>query len=355
MAEVYLTDDCLDIYLLAPIPRQRHYVSVHRHSIDGQRHAVSRPCSLDFHVISDTAKLARRFESTPTLRHHGRNLQAVVRSTNAENPLRDCEIVPGGGPGQPGVLRFAVRGSVATSNHLRIDIGFAAVKVTDLLARRRIDSRIVIESRVAVAYARFANHHPGIVVAENSSVLLISRWIRGDLAQVQVVLRKSGLLQNDAVLGCEVLASRFERLRRHTIVQPDTGKRAEALRLDEYLPFLALLRADLVSEVVVGAEKPFAIPAMLANRVFHLRNFVEIFLPQLLRIGALPGSAVRGARTLDCDLGQFPPRQAKQSGDENRLRHLAFFVGCGLKRLPGRIREAIQVQAIIPVGAADER
>ena len=47
--------------------------------------------------------------------------------------------------------------------------------------------------------------------------------------------------------------------------------------------------------------------------------------------------------------------QHKQAGDENGLGHLAFLVRRGLERLARRVGKTIQVQAIVPVGAADER
>ena len=52
---------------------------------------------------------------------------------------------------------------------------------------------------------------------------------------------------------------------------------------------------------------------------------------------------------------QFLRRQHKQAGDEDRLGDLAVLVGRGLERLAGRVGETVEVQAIIPVGAADER
>ena len=55
------------------------------------------------------------------------------------------------------------------------------------------------------------------------------------------------------------------------------------------------------------------------------------------------------------DGGQFLRRQHKQAGDEDRLGDFAVLVGCGLERLARRVGKAVEVQAIVPVGAADER
>ena len=48
-------------------------------------------------------------------------------------------------------------------------------------------------------------------------------------------------------------------------------------------------------------------------------------------------------------------RQHEQPGDEDRLGDLAFLVGGRLEGLAGRVGEAIQIQAVIPIGAADQR
>jgi len=53
-----------------------------------------------------------------------------------------------------------------------------------------------------------------------------------------------------------------QSLGRRAVLQANAGQRAEALRLDEDLTFLAFLGADLATEVVIGAQKPFAVPAV---------------------------------------------------------------------------------------------
>ena len=52
---------------------------------------------------------------------------------------------------------------------------------------------------------------------------------------------------------------------------------------------------------------------------------------------------------------QFAPGQHKQPGDEDRLGNLAVLIGGGLEGLTGSIREAIEVETIVPVRAADQR
>ena len=50
----------------------------------------------------------------------------------------------------------------------------------------------------------------------------------------------------------------------------------------------------------------------------------------------------------------FLDSQHEQPTDKNRFGHLAIFIGRGLKGLPRRIREAVQVQTVIPIGAPDQ-
>ena len=47
--------------------------------------------------------------------------------------------------------------------------------------------------------------------------------------------------------------------------------------------------------------------------------------------------------------------QGEQGGDEDRLGHATVLVLGGLEGLPGRLAEAVEVEAVVPVGAADER
>src|ERR1039458_1327488 len=92
---------------------------------------------------------------------------------------------------------------------------------------------------------------------------------------MQVVSRVGRLLQNDAVRRGQVSADGIESLGRLAVTQADAGKHAEALCLYKDLSFLAFLRTDLVTEVVIRAQKPFAVPAMLVDQLFHPQHGVQ--------------------------------------------------------------------------------
>ena len=70
------------------------------------------------------------------------------------------------------------------------------------------------------------------------------------------------------------------------------GHDADALRLDENLAFVADLGADRFAEIVVGADEPFAVPAVLMNDLLHLRGF---------------GQITRGFRSWTAAFGRSPP------------------------------------------------
>ncbi len=151
------------------------------------------------------------------------------------------------------------------------------------------------------------------------------------------------MLQHDAVRGGEVFPHRIERQPRPPVFQANPGEHAKALRLDKDLAFRVLLGADLLTRVVVSANEPFAVPAVLAHGLFHARAFRDVLLRLFRQAAPLRNR------------GNLLGRQHEQAGDENRFGYLAFLVGGGLERLARRIGEAVQVETVVPIGAADQR
>ena len=147
------------------------------------------------------------------------------------------------------------------------------MQIADRLASRRIDPQVVVVRRIAIANPRLRDNHPGIVMAEDPCIFLVSRRIRRNLSKLDVVLRISRLLQHDAVLGSEMLPHRIERRLRAAVLQANSGQRTIALRLDKDFALFVFLRAYLAPKVVVRADEPLAVPSVLADRLFHLRNF----------------------------------------------------------------------------------
>ena len=82
---------------------------------------------------------------------------------------------------------------------------------------------------------------------------------------------------------------------------------------------------------------------MLADDFLHFRGFGQtafgfLVLTALFRDGS-----------------KFLPDHYKQACDEDRFGNLAVLVRRGLERLARRVREAVEIQAVVPVGSTDER
>ena len=139
------------------------------------------------------------------------------------------------------------------------------------------------------------------------------------------------------------LADGGQGLHRPPVVEPDAGHDADALRLDEDLALVVGGRADRLAEEVVGAPEPRAVPAVGVDRRDHL-------------LGARPQAPGLGRVALVLrDRRQLVRGQHEQAGDEDRLGDPAVAVLGRLERLAGRVGEAVQVEAVVPVGAPDQR
>ena len=133
-------------------------------------------------------------------------------------------------------------------------------------------------------------------------------------------------------------------LRGPSIGEPDAGHDADALRLDEDLAFVVLGRADRLAEVVVGAPEPVTVPSVGVDGPDHL-----------LRGTATGGRPPRRRALSPATHGHLVRGEHEQPGDEHRLGHPAVAVLRRLERLARRVREAVEVEAVVPVGTADER
>ena len=91
---------------------------------------------------------------------------------------------------------------------------------------------------------------PGIVVAENARVFLISGRIRADFAEIQIILRVSGLVKDDTEFAVEAVLDALERFFCFARFFADPGHDAHALRLNEDLALVAFLAADGLAESV---------------------------------------------------------------------------------------------------------
>ena len=84
-----------------------------------------------------------------------------------------------------------------------------------------------------------------------------------------MVARVGRLQDHDAILAVETLLYRIKSRLRLAGLHTDAREHAEALRFDVDLALLTLVGADLVAEGVIGADKPFAVPAGREKRLRH--------------------------------------------------------------------------------------
>ena len=123
----------------------------------------------------------------------------------------------------------------------------------------------------------------------------------------------------------------------------DARKYAEALRLNVDLPLLALLRADLAAVCIIRPHKPVAVPAVFEYRVIHERDLISCAF-RFLRIAEQ-----------FCKLCIFFPVFDKHACDKDRLRDGTFAWAECLEGFTRMLREAVEIQTVIPVCASDER
>ena len=192
-------------------------------------------------MVGRAPENARGREAGPVGRNDRGGLQTLEGGPDAQDPLRDGDVVPGGRASQPGVLGLAVGGGVAPSDHLGVDVGLAAVHLADGLPRRRVDAEVVVVCLVAVSNYGFGDHDPRVGMTENARVLFVARRVRRDFAQVQVILRIGGLLEDDTMWRRQALLHGRQRLFRLSITETDAGQDAEALRFDKDLPFVTFM------------------------------------------------------------------------------------------------------------------
>jgi hypothetical protein len=121
----------------------------------------------------------------------------------------------------------------------------------------------------------------------------------------------------------------------------DARHDAEALRLDEDLAFGAFFGTDLVAIAIVSAEEPRTIPAG-----FSVASSISLTPFKILADSASFLKSLAISRVFFAILHGH-------AGDEDALGDARFFVGGRLEALAWGSGEAIEVEAIVPIGPAD--
>ena len=126
--------------------------------------------------------------------------------------------------------------------------------LADVLNVSRADLAVQIKCAVSVADNGLSDGDPWVVVAEDTSILFVSRRIGGNLTKIQVILGVSRLQKNNAIFGFQNIFDRSQCFFSQSLFDADFSKNTEALRLDIDLAFLTFLRADLFTCSVIRTQ-----------------------------------------------------------------------------------------------------
>ena len=155
---------------------------------------------------------------------------------------------------------------------------------------------------------------------------------------------EGGVVEHDAVFAVEAFFYRVERFVHQALFQSDARHRAPALTFDEDFSFLVLVATNLVAEEVVCTQEPLTVPSILLYSFGHgisrfLHSLGLVFLADFLA---------------ECYIVLGGDNE--EAGNHQRLSLRTFaLVLCGLETLVRIPREAVQIEAVVPVGTADER
>ena len=141
--------------------------------------------------------------------------------------------------------------------------------LTELFYTGRACLPIDLKGSISASDDGLRDRYPGIVVAEDAAVFLVSRRIGGNFTQFHMISGICGLQKGDSVFGVENIPDTVECLERFTGLLADACKNAEALGLDIDLTFFALVRTDFVAVCVVSADEPLSVPAVSEQCLLH--------------------------------------------------------------------------------------
>ena len=106
---------------------------------------------------------------------------------DAQDMLGNIDEGPGGGTGEPAVFGLAEVFGILSGYHLGVDVGLGPVDLTDVFDVGRAGLFVDFKGPVAVADDGLGDGDPGVVVAEDTGIFLVSGRIGGDFAKVQVI------------------------------------------------------------------------------------------------------------------------------------------------------------------------
>ena len=137
----------------------------------------------------------------------------------------------------------------------------SAVDFAELFHIGRAGLLIDFKSPVSASDPCLSDRHPGVIMAENPGIFLIAFWIGGNFPKVYVVAAVGRLLQHNAVIRIQVFLYGGQGFFGQPFLYPDIRQHAEALWLDENLPFVTFLRSHFIPMGIIGPQEPFPVPS----------------------------------------------------------------------------------------------
>ena len=278
--------------------------------------------------------------------------QAVERRAHAQQILGYVHERPCGGSGQPGVLALTRSRGFGAGHHLAVDVWLHLADVGLVFHVGRAVALVDGEGLLVVVGQRVGDGDPRVVVAEDAAVLFVSARIGRDLAQFDAVGGVGGGEDGGAPIAGQLVLHGLQRLLGLAVVEADAGHHAHALRFDVDLAFGVFVGADLVRIGVVGAYEPFAVPAGGFDGFGDLADFRT-------HGGGLGGHfGVGHAGELSVvfdDVGVLAAVEHEHAADEHGFGNAGVVVLHGLEAFTRGVGEAVEVQAVVPIGAADQR
>ena len=165
-------------------------LSVNSH---GSNSLLYAPGILYFNPVGAAPEASGQGEIAEALRYTGVNGKSLVGRIESKNVLGNIDKGPCCGSGQPAVLCFSVEGSILPGNHLGVNIGLCPVDFTDFLGVSGTGLFINFKGAAASADNSFRDGNPGVIVAEDTGIFLVSGGIGGNLAKFQMVSGIGGL------------------------------------------------------------------------------------------------------------------------------------------------------------------
>ena len=298
---------------------------------------------LDGDVVNRISICAADCEAVPLCRDARTYAESVEIRIDAEDILRCIHKCPGSRSCQPAVLALSEVSCVTACNHLAVSVRLCTMDVHLVLEEGRCDLLVQIVCAIAVSHLCLGDGNPRIVVAEDTCIFLVSRRIGGNLTEVEMILLICRLQDHDTVLGLELSLDTVKSFLSFSGLLADACHDAEALRLDEDLSVFALVGADLLGKCVICAQEPLAVPAVCEDGMLHGFDFFRC------------GVSLICLSDMAQDVNIFLAVLDEHAGDEYGFCDRSFGRSCCLEGFARLIREAVEVQAVIPVGAADER